>query len=146
MVRKQISFLCCELYPLFLAFLIRLLVTGCPKINLNGKLNPHLSWILKKHQASTVLPLIKSLCQGLFTYKIRHSLAELVGKNRKEFVKTVIKIIKIISGFLVVCRKLGYAFVDVYTSVFVKFFYVVRLPVSCITIGHLSHSSLSQVS
>ena len=47
---------------------------------------------------------------GLLTYKIRHSLAELVDKSRKEIIKTVIKIIKIISSFLVVCRKLGYAF------------------------------------
>ena len=38
------------------------------------------------------------------------ALAELVDKSRKEIVKPVIKIIKIISGFLVVCRKLGCAF------------------------------------
>ena len=38
------------------------------------------------------------------------TLAELVDKSRKEIVKTVIKRVKIISGFLVVCRKLGCAF------------------------------------
>ena len=36
--------------------------------------------------------------------------ADLVGKSRKEIVKTLINIIKIISSFHVVCRKLGSAF------------------------------------
>ena len=38
------------------------------------------------------------------------TLDELVDKSRKEIVNTVIKRVKIISGFLVVCRKLGCAF------------------------------------
>ena len=38
------------------------------------------------------------------------TLAEFVDKSRKEIVKTVIKRVKIISGFLAVCRKLGRAF------------------------------------
>ena len=44
----------------------------------------------------------------LLTCKIRHSLS--LYKSRKEIVKTVTKIIKILPGFLVVCRKLGCAF------------------------------------
>ena len=62
-----------------------------------------------KHQASTVFPLIKSFCQELLTYKIS-TFADLIGKSRKEIVKTLIKIIKTISSFHVVCRKLGCAF------------------------------------
>ena len=55
--------------------------------------------------------------------KIILSLADLVDKSRKEIVKTVIKRGKIISGFLMVSRKLGRAFfyrcfVAVYRSVF----------------------------
>ena len=38
------------------------------------------------------------------------TLAEFVDIRRQEIVKTLIKIIKIVSGFLVVCRKLGCSF------------------------------------
>ena len=66
-------------------------------------------------------------------------LAELVDKSRKEIVKTVIKRVKIISGFLVVCRKLGCIFfisiLQLYTCKFSHSFYVVRLPVWCIKLS-----------
>ena len=46
------------------------------------------------------------------TYKIRHSLSFHLDKSRKEIVKTVLVIqtVKIIFGFLVVWRKVGYDF------------------------------------
>ena len=87
-----ISFHCCELFPSFLHFSN---TASCHWLSLN--------------KIEGKIKLFFEL--GTFTAnKIILSIAKLVDKNRKEIVKTVIKRVKIISGFLVVCRKLGCAF------------------------------------
>ena len=78
-VRKQISFFCCELFnPAFYAFLKYGFLSLVDSFTAN-----------------------KIILSRLLT----STLAELVDKSRQEIVKTVIKIMKIISGSLVVYRK-----------------------------------------
>ena len=96
---------------------------------MKGKLNACSSWVL--------LPLIKSFFLGLLTYKILHSLSLSIKAEKKSSKPYMIKRLKIISGFLLVWRKLGYGFfIDVlYTCKFSHSFYVVRLPVWCIKLS-----------
>ena len=67
---------------------MRLLVAGCPEIDLNGKLNPRLSWVFETSSLDSFTA-NKIILSRLLT----STLAELVDKIRKEIVKTVIKMI-----------------------------------------------------
>ena len=92
-VRKQISFLCCELFPAFLYFSN---TTSCHWLSVNkieGKIKR-----LFELGTFTANKIILSRVVNLQ----KLTLAELVDKSRKEIVKTVIKRVKITSGFFVV--------------------------------------------
>ena len=97
MVRKQILFLCCELFPAFLYFSY---TTSCHWLSENkieGKIKR-----LFELGTFTANKIILSRVVNLKNL----TLAELVDKSRKEIVKTVMKRVKIISGFLVVLKKI----------------------------------------
>ena len=92
-VRKQISFLCCELFPASLYFSNTI---SCPWLSVNkieGKIK-HL-FELGTFTANKIILSRDGNLQKL-------TLAELVDKSRKEIVKTVIKRVKITYGFFVV--------------------------------------------
>ena len=108
-VRKQISFLCCELFiPAFFTFLRYGFLSLVVRKWFEWKLNACLSWVLETSSLDSFTA-NKIILQRVINLE-NSTLDELVDKSRKEIVKTVIKRVKIISGFLVVCRKLGCAF------------------------------------
>ena len=76
-VRKQISFLCCELFPAFLHFSTTASCHWLSVNNIQGK-------IKRLFELGIVLlPFTKSFCQGLLTYQIRHSLSLSIKAEKK---------------------------------------------------------------
>ena len=84
-VRKQISFLCCELFPAFWHFSN---TTSCHWLSVNK-----IEWKIKCLFELSTFTANKIICQGLLTYNFWH-LVDLVDKSRKEIVRA-----KSISGF-----------------------------------------------
>ena len=96
-VRKQISFLCCELFPAFLYFSN---TNSCHWLSVNG-----IEGKIKRFFELGTFTANKIILSRVVNLK-NLTLAELVDKSRKEIVKTVMKRVKIISGFLVVLKKI----------------------------------------
>ena len=67
-----------------------------------------MSWVLETSSLDTFTA-NKIILSRVVNSK-NSTLAELIDKSRKEIAKTVIKRVIIMSGFLVVCGKLGCAF------------------------------------